>query len=583
VGRRSAFSNSANRTTLPKPRFHTVRDTAKGANAVKFFEYWRDVPDDKVDLVEVRVYRLLPIVDVRLVDPNRKTVEWDLFKGKIPFDPEEYIDQSFHRWGSGEWRFVLTEIGVPGEIMECYFCAIDYDRYWPKFDLRMLVKGHFKNEDFIRQCQSRNIRLPWEEDSRNDDRAMIDEEEMQIANEALKSVTASHERLTDKTIELAEKVADARVEAAASHKSSTSVSPEMEAARAAVGLVTDTSKQMFTSLAESSSKGFDPVAMLKGLSEFTGSRADNGMGQMFTMVMDMNNRSQERLQELQDRQFQIMMKALNEPAATTETTAVVAASSPRGFIDQLREMKDTAELLGITWNSNRGGATATGSNAVAPRKGFWDGFGETLSQNPMALTGIISGVTTGLALLANVVWNFTKPKEERVSPEEAVKVAQTTTQAQQPVQTQAQTQQPGPTPDQQLAMFMSRLEPALLAHFFGDVDGLDGHTFADYILSNFTGHTLAATPDGERIYREIRERMGPANFDRALRSYAPIWTKIAAFAPENEGGALGPDGKPKVGYDPSKNRYIKFLNEFFTHMEWLRTQQEPETVGGRTN
>src|SRR5579871_6360042 len=123
---------SKTKTQFPKPRAVKVHDTVGSDNALKFFNYWAEIPADKVDLVKVSTYRQWPLVDLKIVEPERSTITWSILHGPIPFDsPADYKKWFKETYGSGEWRCILNEEGVSGAVMECFFSAVALDTHPP--------------------------------------------------------------------------------------------------------------------------------------------------------------------------------------------------------------------------------------------------------------------------------------------------------------------------------------------------------------------------------------------------------------------------------------------------------------------
>ena len=178
-------------TSLPKTKFKVVRDTGKTKNAVKFFQFWEKIPPEKRDLAIVKVYRLWPICDVKAVDP-KATLEVETMRGEIPFPSDEYETAFLYKFGSGEWKVLLSEDGVTGAVMIAFFSAIDMENHPPKLDYRTLLHGNFKNQDYIKWLERQpNVKLPWTS-AVSEAEEQEQEEEMTVASQLTEVITSQN-------------------------------------------------------------------------------------------------------------------------------------------------------------------------------------------------------------------------------------------------------------------------------------------------------------------------------------------------------------------------------------------------------
>lgn len=534
------------RSTFPRPRFKMVQDRGGKQNCIKFFEYWASVSKAPlVDLVEVRVYRHYPSVNLKLADPTRKDTVWELFEGAIPFKPEDYVDEFMHRYGSGRWNVYLNEKNVHGEIMQCFFSAIDLDRYPPKLDLKTVLHDGEVNEDYLRWLSLNNIKTPWDNPA-----AAQDEEESDMTStaEALKTVTEGFVDMAKENIEAAKKSAEDKLATA----SGRGPSPGEIAQNGAISMAFEAANKTIDMVTSHAGAQWNPTELVKLGSDLA--QRNNGGGGELSAVLDkvvaVITSANERALTIQEKQLDFMKSFLGGNGAGP--TAVIPQA--KTFSEQLREFQEIASLLGLS----RGGAPRENGEFVsseprAPEKSFAQSFIENAGPIMAGLTGI-------LTLAGNIMYNMRlKPGEQAVSPQDALAKA---AQAAQPVPgmpgADPGAPPPGAQPDprQMWLTFIQQVEKPFLGHFFGE--GLNGYTFAQFILSNGTGG--GPVPDGRRVYMTVKEQLQPAGFDALVKAHFPLWSKV--------------QGMPQ--------QYAQFVKEFFTYDEWVAEQEsepEPATTG----
>jgi len=499
--------------SLPKVKFRSVRDTGKSRNAQKFFQYWDAIPEGKRDLAKVKIYRLWPVCDVKAVNANA-TIEWDTLTGAIPFPVDEYETAFLHKYGSGEWNVLMTEEGVSGVVMEGYFSAIDLERYPPKIDFRTLLRGNFKNQDYVKWLERQpGLQLPWTIDPARQE----EEQNMNVAGEAISKLVESHERQADKIIELVEDKIDSQTEQQQQSIESTAANEAMKmVTNTANTIVEGMAKQMDKVIEQSGKQVINPKEILESVVEV----ADKLRGPDTTTGVF------EKLFELQREET----KYWRERA---EASAPVSSEPQASGIDLLLEegqkFKQLGDLFGWTGRRQRNDDEPP-RQIEAPAKEHWlDILGRKLAENPaLAITGVFA-----LTNLAQTFMGRGKPVEE---------VQKLATQVNGQLTGQ---NQPPPNGDQerqraQLQNFLRAIEPLFLKHFFDPAnEELNGYSFAEDFLTAKPGLNaqLEFTPQGamtelgQQQYNQIRAG-GPIQFDRIVRDYPPIWNLVQGNMPK---------------------------------------------------
>lgn len=529
--------NVTAKTSFPRPRFHMVRDTTSGQNAIKFFQYWKELPAELHDLIQVWIYRSWPVCDLRLTEPNRKTVTWAIIEGAIPFEPEEYQDEFLHRFGSGDWRCSLNEKGVSGGIMECVFSAVELERFPPKLDLKTVVRGHYRNEDYIRWLRMKNVAVPWEDGDTEGETEMV-----VGASDALKTVTDATLKMADKNMELTEAAADARIKAAEAE--SKTPSAEATAVQRSINLVADTADRMVDMVTKHAGQQYDPIEMLKAASDLLGNKGEKDSAgeqwvQTTKLIVESVQSSNDKLFKIQQDNIEFLKVLAARPGP-----AIVSSEENGGktqqqvFLERAEEYKRIADLFG--WSSR--------SRTPAPERepkptSHW---AETLAEN----IGPISGAVTGVfALIANMVYNFRlRAGEKPQPPAEAMRAVSGESAA--PAAVAAQSAAAPAEPKDKAAgwqLLIQQMEAPFLNHFFGE--RTTGYSLAEFVLSDGTGGQM--TQNGRRTYLAIKEQLGAKGFDLLIRGHFPIWSKVQA----------------------TPQRYAQFLNEFFSYDEWIAQQE----------
>lgn len=532
-------------STFPAPKFIKVFDKPGKKNAVLFFRYWKAIPEDKHDLIEVKLYRTWPQVDLKITEPNRKDVTWDIIEGKIPFEPEDYQGWFLEKYFSGEWNVILNEKGVKGKIMEAFFDATDMEKFPPRVDLRTVLWDKTANRQYQRWCEQNRIAIPGKEGA--------DYQEAQEMNagitattELAKSAMERSDRLADEKAELTREVMEGQlkvIEAKIDKKDETTSSPALKMVQEAASASIEIVKAQGLGAA----KLYDPVAMLTQGIDLA--KANNGGSNNLDTIKLVIDLSRE-----QHAQTMSYLRERDEKAA--QAAALAAQNTPqpqKGGIDLLIEEAPKLEALKnlFGWGGRRH------DEALPPPAEPKSQWLEKLVEKPENLQ-MVMGIFALASNMVATLFGRGKPPEEVI--QQTLSTAGTSVTPAAP-----SAPQPAPAPvDKKPSqaelnqMFLEFIEPMFLEHFFdGHELGLNGASFAKSLTS------IVQTPEGTqwangpetpvgRQQFELIRAGGEREFDRLLRSYSPIWSQVAAFAVQ-----------PKDSKEPPK--YFQFLNEFFSY------------------
>lgn len=546
------------RSTFPKPRFAKVQDKGAKQNCVKFFEYWREIggtpdkPHARAELIEVRIYRHWPVVNLKLGEPTRRDTVWEMITGACPFDPSKYIQGFLERFNSGEWHVCLNETGVHGAIMECYFSAIDLDHYPPKVDLTTVLTGVEKNRDYLRWLAVNNIKTPWDNPQSGEE-----EDDMANSSDALRVVSDALVRTTEATVNATHEAADAKIEAAeartqASERRGPSAHDQAESA--AIGLVVKTAEKMMDSVSAHAGQQYDPLQMMKGAVELMQSTS-NSDGTV-KLVIDMMKESNQRQLETLQMQFEFL-KTTFEASQRNTAMAPMSAGMVQAPADPFAALASNVESL--TRLATALGFSRPGQNAApaenvyqAPPEPPSKGMGQLIVENIVPILSI-------MALAANILYNMKAKDGAAQSPEEALKKA-TSDPMLAGLAQQAAGGMPGAAPpaahpaaqpsgDPLAAWqtFILQLQKPFIAHFFGQ--DYSGYTLAEFVMSNGSGGPTNEV--GRENYVAVRDQLGRAGLDKLIRENFEIWSKV--------------QGSPQ--------RYEQFMTEFFGYDDWSRSQE----------
>lgn len=508
------------RPVAPKNSGKTTFPSPTGGAVQKKFEnlitYWQGLTPNMCSRARVHVYRKWPVIDRVLSGEKNQSIHVYQedpalgTKGSCPFTVETWKQQLLHEFGSGDYKFILNELGVSGAIAICDYVSVRDTMFPPKLNYVELVKGDKLNADYIQGLRERGIKLPG-------DPEYVSEKDKQEKVEMAQAEVI--ERLTDKLVSMADRPQPVQVAPKTLDES---------ASAKVIDMVTKNADRMIEQATSLHTKQQDPVQMLDALSNVVSKMIPHkdGADPMVALLLEqtrlqreenaqlqreMRDREERRAEEeAQRREREEERRMKEEERRDAERKALADLAKPKTLLEQLKEQHEVNELLGI-----KKGKRGTDDEEEGGEKK--EGIAEMILKN-MPL--IVSGVTTLASLGANVFYNARLPQGEAPKPVPTEPVQQ--------VQQQVQALVSGTTPEAQTATqqqqqefqaFMQMIEKPLLSHFFSP--DLNGYSFAQYIISS----DLASGP---MIYMQMKAG-GKEQLLMGLQSYPPIWMRIGSM------------------------------------------------------
>lgn len=512
------------KTTFPRPPGGT---RMKSFSA--FIKYWKDLTPAMLDRTKVHTYRLWPVINPRLAGDKTNTIdvyETDPTKetsAVCPFEPdqEQWKREILHRYGAGDYRMIITELGVAGPVAQCDHISVRDIDIPPRVDPRHIVVGDPLNANYIAEQRHRGVKFPGDPGF---DRENEGDEEMALAAAQMASENAKTvDKLTDKLFQVIDKTQQQQQR------------PDVSslADRNAIETMSKAAEQSFNMIekaqakaAELQGKQVDPLQMMGALADVVEKIApkDNGKADAFLKMMgDQAARAEEKLEALQREMRDREERRIKEDAERREREEArrireeerrnkeekehAEREKPKTLVEQLREQKEINELLGIKKSKGEGDEEGDSKKE--------DTLETILKYMPLA----VSGITTLFTLGANMLYNAKlKPGE---SPQPVPNAA-----AQQ-MQQQVQQIASGVSPEQaqqseQMQMFMQQIEGPFISHFFSAE--LNGYTFAEHI---YNSHPM----QGPIAYAQMKQA-GAEELIKALSTYPPIWSKVGGMQPK---------------------------------------------------
>jgi hypothetical protein len=502
------------KTTLPAPKNNTRSFTGK--SVAKFFEWYESFSPQQAAVADLKVYRKYPVIDQVLVGLKYKN-RIDGIEGPMPFKAEDYESHFLHHYGSGRYMCIMNEKGVPGIVASCEF-KVEDEMYPPRVDYNVLVRGEPENQGYIDGLKARGVKLPWDTGE-----AAEEKEDVTVVTQLADAVMRKAERAEDENKELRDELMQVTKEAS---------SPTSTATNESIRMVADTAKQtnammagFVERIAQASAPNYNPLEMVKTISELTNPKGDNGLG-LATLVSNIMQQSQAAMQQMHHETLEFMRQERTQPAAATEPTG-----DP---IDMILERSEKFDRLRNALGAGR-------RENSEPREPNGKGWMQALMENPKVVESI--GLVGQLALTMLMRMNGTPAPAVAPNPQPAVQPTQPVT-----------TKPAEPQPDQQTLAFQGYIEKPFLAHFFGEASGLTGYTFAaalqaemmDIITEPEIVEALKVRPvmqSGRVNYETIRDKWGRKKLDEVIRAAPNIWNSVQG----------------------NVRKYSQFLDEFFNY------------------
>ena len=147
----------------------------------EFFRYWWKLrADDRIKRADVRAFRLWPIIDVLLELPPEEQDRLRKLKAQHksagpptnlgldttsePFDPSNWEQEIYHRYGSGDYHFKLYDRERKSGDRPVCTCTVkglrDWDRYFPDVRPSIVVTDDPANKSYMDKARARGIHFP---------------------------------------------------------------------------------------------------------------------------------------------------------------------------------------------------------------------------------------------------------------------------------------------------------------------------------------------------------------------------------------------------------------------------------------
>lgn len=539
----------------PKNRIKKAKASGKKAT-LRRPKKWKQSPEDLEAWVQrftpeqqgraiIHLYRNWPVIDKRLVG-ERKEHLIAKFDGRFPYEQTEevpnvveFIKQNDEWGGSGDYKIMVNETGIPGALSMSEFSFRDR-HYPPVIDPRILVVGDPENKGYLESLRARGIVIP------GDDPAKFRESEeersqMNLAEAAFHTMSKQNDRLTEQVKELSEEIHNSEPEE--------SVTEEIgkEIFRTGVRML----EKQVDRVSASQATAFDPIQVTKAAFELVEklkpvpAPASNEAGVLAIVqtMYDGQLKFQQSLLVAQQEETKywrdMLMMRINNPQGQN-------AGDLKGTAQGLLELKTIARELFGREPREHAEPQPPGKNWI-----------ETLLEHPA-----FPQMASGLFGLATTLVTALRPQ-----PGAPAQIPPTTTQLQTALTTPpagtappATTQPPAVDPAQEEARknhlaFMEVMEKPFIAHFYDTIqEQLNGYTFAYAMHCEFV-HGGIPTENGRKNYLTIRDVWGP-NFDKALRQYVPIWSQVQ--------GNIG--------------KYTEFLKQFMNYDQFEKEQEALENA-----
>jgi hypothetical protein len=448
----------------------------------QFFAYWKALPKEFLDnRVSVYVYRVWPELDYTLaLTPEERTL---VERGEQappptnidillePWEPENWEQEIYHRWGAGIYHFNMNDAGQDGKkLCQCTVRELtDKDTWPPQFDEKLLDLTHPNNASYIKWWRMKGGKLPDE----------ITKESAVAESQAVAAMAQGMAQSNQILGELAKK---ASAEPAKKD-------PDPDGQLSAVQVVAEAGRQgikflsdAMTKANDTQAKTADPAEHLKNVIEIAKllvpaktepvPSPDAGVVKLLQEEIVLLRKQVYDQQEARAKTAELALAAANQRATqvvnpVTGTGAALAdVHAPKSLLAQIREAKGIAEELG--WG---GGSKSEGG--------------------PAWLGPVVQGLGMIGAMASNIVYNLAAAKmnAQPVPPPQQLAEAEQPefVAGQQPGAT-APAMDPNMTKTQRMMAFLQRLREPLIRSLDA---GEPGYVFA-LKLAEFEGELAYA-------------------------------------------------------------------------------------------
>jgi hypothetical protein len=516
---------------LPKPPSYRPKPAAG-------FKYWRDTDAKYPNRVLVYGYRRWPITNRDLVGKSR-----NIDKISVPF-PEDFENEILHRYGSGDYRFDLTDSAFNKKVCEISISGLRDPDYPPAIELEELVMDDPANRSYVE-----NLRIKGQLGSAN-------KGEDVAGNEALASVLESNQALTERVLDMATERQAPEAEKHPVNIDVEAASRSMDIIDRAAGMGERIIEKATTKAAEIGGRQQDPLAIVDGLVKIVESMRpkteSTGPDPMLTALLEEAKQLRAQLFEVQKTQ----MDALRQDLAA----ARVAGMNPQlqqpllpgqapGFQPQMLDGLDKLMNVLDRLKKSFGGGEEELERAREAPTNMWASI---LPIAIPAFTGVV-------AMLSNMMYNYAASKmgREPTAPPQVPQGAYTPEQLAELAAGQPVTEQPGqPQPqapggadmgNPYTKMLAELKDPLLRALNNPDVEE-GSHPGADFAY-------LLMQWKGRMAYDALRE-LGKDVIIQLLHTYPPIWTEVVK----------------------TPQKFSAFLDEFLAYDQLMAAQDQEEEL-----
>lgn len=534
--------------TPPINKFQSSRPD-KRHQPQSFFDYWGRLMADVefAKRCDVYAYRLFPVVD-RQWDkhPDGRPKRNKAIEGPIG-QAVEKLEDVWHRWGSGDYKLIMSDNGTEKQIAVCWIDGIrEYDAYPPVLDyVEDLVKDDPKNGSYLTWRRQKGLPVPGEKSVQSiiDEKARVDD---MAAAEVVTQLANANQRLTDKVFDMVEKGHNQP------HAVSTPIPPAMDdkafglyagAATAAVNIVKDAAAESRGQQArrEDPVEQFSRMAtLMRELYPATG----GGESEVVKSLMAQLAGMQGQLSAMQEARMADLEKRLEAQARESRVTPAAAlAAAPKSAMEQFREIaalhKEFGSILGKEGKEEK----ESGNGADGP---WYTPFIPLLLPLGLYAMNMVGNMmhnyavaSTAASVPPGTLPNPAAPQPQAPpppppipmgpdgKPDAAAAVTQMAQQAQRSAMTpeQVKTQEAQESQHMnQARMLVGMIEKPLVTHINGGANGLE---FAEWFVAGYGRDTYS-----------IIKAAGKQNLIDAFGAYSRVLAALFSGMPPGEADAF---------------------------------------------
>jgi len=476
---------SRQKATLPRPKALRV--------SIEQYEKWnRGFTGEQKGRAIHHLYREWPAINRKLVGEQKEKLiqQWE---GIPPFEPDEeipdiktFVLKNQEYGGSGKYKLMCTEIGIPGCISMTSFVLEDPD-YPPRVDPAVLVVGHPLNKGYIEGLRASGIAIPGD-DPEKYRAGQEQKEEMNIAGTLVSTLADQNKELREEIKEQRETFQEQIEELRADEPEDETGPLGKSVLEAGLRMV----EKQVDRVTQASAVSYNPIEVAKAVMEMSKEMKGDSAGMMNVM------------QGMMTQQAAFLQTMLESQRKETEYWRRLAiekpenGATPKSMLDQVEELAKFKALSRELFGGAR--EPRESREPETPRKNWM----ETLLENPK-FPELANGALGMAAQLISLL-RAPQPGAPPAPAPDALKAALNG----QPQP--AQVAQPAPDPVAQARAatlaFMQRIEKPFIAAFY-DLEqmGLNGYTFARHMHCEFVPDGQV-TPAGRQEYETIRDRWG---------------------------------------------------------------------------